>query len=333
MIFVGDIALGEKSVKLELLDDFFNQKVIGNLEGGIIKNDSDKSNIVFNSKINKDLFSKFYLFCLANNHIFDDKDALTTINFLNDINIPFIGLTGKNHNGFFEDKENIYLNFGWSVIEAKGKKNGYKINPLTKKNVTSTVKRVKEKSKKKIICIFHWGYELELYPQPLHRELSHQIVDLGVSLIIGHHSHRVQGIEVYKGVPIVYGLGNFLFSQNLFYNGRLKFPLFCDEELAFEYNHKNEHCLYWFVRKGNDISYCFKENLQNSEKIAELTPFKGMNHDKYVEWFKKNRTKSILLPIYLYSDSTILNAMKNLWVYVRQFIITVLVKIKIKNWR
>ena len=37
-------------------------------------------------------------------------------------------------------------------------------------------------------------------------------VDSGADLIVGHHSHRINPIECYKGVYICYSLGNFCFS-------------------------------------------------------------------------------------------------------------------------
>ena len=39
-------------------------------------------------------------------------------------------------------------------------------------------------------------------------------VDAGADLVVGHHSHRVQPIECYKGVYICYSLGNFCFAGN-----------------------------------------------------------------------------------------------------------------------
>ena len=37
-------------------------------------------------------------------------------------------------------------------------------------------------------------------------------VDLGADLVVGHHPHVIEGIEEYKGVNIVYSLGNFCFG-------------------------------------------------------------------------------------------------------------------------
>jgi poly-gamma-glutamate synthesis protein (capsule biosynthesis protein) len=45
------------------------------------------------------------------------------------------------------------------------------------------------------------------------QELAHQIIDAGADIIIGHHPHVVQGMEIYKNKPIFYSLGNFVFDQ------------------------------------------------------------------------------------------------------------------------
>ena len=38
-------------------------------------------------------------------------------------------------------------------------------------------------------------------------------IDAGADLIIGAHPHILQGFEYYKGVPICYSLGNYLFGN------------------------------------------------------------------------------------------------------------------------
>jgi poly-gamma-glutamate synthesis protein (capsule biosynthesis protein) len=42
--------------------------------------------------------------------------------------------------------------------------------------------------------------------------LSHAAIDAGAMLVIGHHSHTLQGTEEYEGGLIVYSLGNFVFD-------------------------------------------------------------------------------------------------------------------------
>lgn len=64
-----------------------------------------------------------------------------------------------------------------------------------------------------VVVSWHWGVSegfKEVVPYQV--EASHAAVDFGADLIIGHHPHVVQGIEVYRGSPIFYSLGNFMFD-------------------------------------------------------------------------------------------------------------------------
>jgi poly-gamma-glutamate capsule biosynthesis protein CapA/YwtB (metallophosphatase superfamily) len=44
------------------------------------------------------------------------------------------------------------------------------------------------------------------------RTISRQIIDAGADAVNGHHSHTAQGVDIYKGKPILYSLGNFTFG-------------------------------------------------------------------------------------------------------------------------
>lgn len=59
-----------------------------------------------------------------------------------------------------------------------------------------------------LVLLLHWGLEYSPLPTPEQVELAHAAVDAGADLIIGHHSHMVQGIEHYKNGVIAYSLGN-----------------------------------------------------------------------------------------------------------------------------
>ena len=45
--------------------------------------------------------------------------------------------------------------------------------------------------------------------------LGRATIDAGADLVIGHHSHRINPIEEYKGKYICYSLGNFSFAGNI----------------------------------------------------------------------------------------------------------------------
>ena len=65
-----------------------------------------------------------------------------------------------------------------------------------------------------VIVNFHWGNELMYSPTDNQVKMGRLAVDAGADLVLGHHSHRIQPIEQYKGVYICYSLGNFCFAGN-----------------------------------------------------------------------------------------------------------------------
>ncbi len=64
-----------------------------------------------------------------------------------------------------------------------------------------------------VIPYFHWGVEYVSVPNSRQRSLAHAAIDAGADLVIGAHAHWVQETERYRGKPIVYSLGNFVFDQ------------------------------------------------------------------------------------------------------------------------
>ncbi len=63
-----------------------------------------------------------------------------------------------------------------------------------------------------VIVSYHWGEELDYWPNDRQQELGKATIDAGADLVLGHHSHRINPIEEYKGKYIVYSLGNGSFA-------------------------------------------------------------------------------------------------------------------------
>ncbi|MWA04781.1 CapA family protein [Actinomadura sp. LD22] len=53
------------------------------------------------------------------------------------------------------------------------------------------------------------------HPPAFVREFAHRAIDEGADIYLGHGWHKTLGIEIYRGKPIFYGLGNF-FAQSAF---------------------------------------------------------------------------------------------------------------------
>ena len=78
----------------------------------------------------------------------------------------------------------------------------------------SNIKAVEDQGAQIVIVSFHWGIERENYPTENQVNLAHSAIDSGADLVLGHHPHVLEGIEVYNGKNIVYSLGNFCFGGN-----------------------------------------------------------------------------------------------------------------------
>jgi len=58
-----------------------------------------------------------------------------------------------------------------------------------------------------------WGYEHMHTPSPEEIKIGHEIIDNGADIVLGHHSHVLQPIELYKNKIIAYSLGNCIFDM------------------------------------------------------------------------------------------------------------------------
>lgn len=86
-----------------------------------------------------------------------------------------------------------------------------------------------------VIVMLHWGCEHTLEPIARQVQQARQMIVAGADCIIGHHTHTVQSSEVYKGKPIFYSIGNFIFDQNKQMNTQSKIVnlLITKDSIAF----------------------------------------------------------------------------------------------------
>jgi poly-gamma-glutamate capsule biosynthesis protein CapA/YwtB (metallophosphatase superfamily) len=64
-----------------------------------------------------------------------------------------------------------------------------------------------------VFVLIHWGVELEARPRPYQVRQAHRMVDAGADVIFGSHPHVLQPMEAYRGRPIFYSLGNFVWPR------------------------------------------------------------------------------------------------------------------------
>lgn len=160
------------------------------------------------------------VFNLANNHIFDaGKDGFektqeeiarqkakcfgagTTLSgasnicYLqsNDITIALIGIARNEDNTASLKSAGIFSDRHLNLLKKQVK--------LAKQNADW------------VIVSYHGGEEFTLYPSPVKRRFLKRLIrNKDIDILICHHSHVFQGIEIIKNKPVFYSLGNFIFD-------------------------------------------------------------------------------------------------------------------------
>ena len=151
---------------------------------------------------------------LANNHTAQHgKDALIrTCDLLSNNNIKW---TGFNPNDPGSPVPALFQIDGLKVgVLAYCETQQYNLDTqilpvINLENIKRDVGRLQRNSDI-IIVSLHWGDEFIDYPSPEQKHIAHKIIDMGVHLLLGHHSHTMQGIERYKEGLIAYSLGSFI---------------------------------------------------------------------------------------------------------------------------
>lgn len=65
-----------------------------------------------------------------------------------------------------------------------------------------------------VLVSLHWGLHMvEAEIADYQRIVAHAAIDTGAHAILGHHPHILKGVEIYRGAPVFYSLGNFAIEQ------------------------------------------------------------------------------------------------------------------------
>ena len=65
-----------------------------------------------------------------------------------------------------------------------------------------------------LLASFHWGASQSRTLTLSQQAAAHAAIEAGVDAVVGHHPHIVQGVEVYRGRPVFYALGNFVLDHD-----------------------------------------------------------------------------------------------------------------------
>lgn len=166
---------------------------------------------------------------ISNNHILDygQEALLDTFDVLDNAGIDYIGagkdltrakqLIIKEVNGKkigFLAASRVVPSWEWYALDETAS-SAARPGVFTAYDDTALCEEI---AKADSICDFvivyaHWGIERQETASEYQRIMAKHFIDSGADLVVGSHPHVMQGVEFYKDVPIVYSMGNFLFSN------------------------------------------------------------------------------------------------------------------------
>lgn len=165
---------------------------------------------------------------LANNHMFDGLDAgfrnVRTV--LAEAGLPCFG-AGLNLAEAVEptiiELNGLRLAFLGAVDSRSGPfqfagPDRWGVASLDVDRLIAQVRELRPKVDHVLVSL-HWGEERLLFPAPAQIQQARALIEAGASLILGHHPHVIQGLELWQERPIIYSLGNFAADDVYFSSG------------------------------------------------------------------------------------------------------------------
>jgi poly-gamma-glutamate capsule biosynthesis protein CapA/YwtB (metallophosphatase superfamily) len=64
-----------------------------------------------------------------------------------------------------------------------------------------------------LVVSVHWGVDYMPFYTERQRAIGRMCIDNGADLVLGHHPHVLQDVEIYRGKPIVYSMGAFVWDS------------------------------------------------------------------------------------------------------------------------
>lgn len=235
LLITGDLAVTEPYqasilINKEVKDLFANSDInILNLEAPVTETEkkilktgpnlkSDRDSVV-------DVFKtlKVDVVTLANNHLMDygEEGVADTLQFCKDNGVKTVGggmnLKEASQTLYLDSKEGkiAIVNFAENEwVAASEISAGF--NPMDIIDNSNQIKEAKEKADY-VIVIIHGGHEYYNLPSPRMVKQYRFYAEQGADIVVGHHTHCINGNEIHKEVPIYYSLGNFLFTKSSTY--------------------------------------------------------------------------------------------------------------------
>jgi len=206
--------------------------VLGNLEctlpgsGGMVP--TEPRVVATEEMIRGVVRAGFNVLCLANNHTFDClEDGFRRLRaLLGELGVACFG-AGENLREATSPALLTVRGVRLAFLGGADRRSGtvafagddrFGVAPLETDLLAEQIRRLRAEVDHVIVSA-HWGEERFDIPSPQQIAQARAFVEAGASVVVGHHPHVIQGMEVHRGAPIVYSLGNFVASEVYFTSG------------------------------------------------------------------------------------------------------------------
>ncbi len=159
---------------------------------------------------------------LANNHTldFEEQGLLDTLEHLETSGIRYVG-AGRN---LEEAMRPALLEEGVALVAFTDNEPPFaagpdkpgtsylpvSLEPEVLRRVEEAVMAAREAGANAVVFSNHWGPNMVQRPSESFRRFARAVVDRGADVYYGHSAHVFQGVEIYRGKPILYDTGDFI---------------------------------------------------------------------------------------------------------------------------
>lgn len=327
--FIGDICLGRHiREKFESTNcEFVSKSVVDTLKktnGIVIANLESPLSDVFENQNTQfcgnpailEQFKWIDCFSLANNHIndFGEEAIESTIQSLNNYGIAYNGIYEEEYQPYLVEEDGCKIAViccAPRVNEPFAENCKYRLllnnDPLLYETIS------KYKTAGYLVIVYtHMGSMFCSYPNPSVLEATHSLIDAGCDCVFVSHPHCIGGIYKYKGVPVIYSLGDFLMDGASF-RRRQAYSVSLDI--------RNNKIVNWNIiptittkdlRVELPKKRIEKRILKNISKVERNIDNNQRNYNSFYKWqYKKDIIKHSLSTIcYLYSTEGISGLIK-----------------------
>ena len=229
----------------------------------------------------------FNMVSLANNHTLDcgEEAILNSVSYWKRKNIMFHGSASS-----FDERNQIkviekngirytllsYTDYTNDILVPKGKE--YLVNVYNEEQVKKDIESVRGQTDV-ILVAMHFGEEYSFDVTERQREIAEFLASQGVTIVIGHHPHVVEPVEMIGDTLVIYSLGNFVSAQR----GIEKLTgLIYSVDIVKE--EENEGKKVYLENQMASLTYTYSETINGNRHNFKVYPYHQLTEELLPNW-------------------------------------------------